>query len=450
MVRVYFDVTDIVQYAARNNTVVGIPRVQLNIISLLARQQRGAVIRCVFFKSDGQGQFEFDPALRSVDHEFDGERLLIDLGLVKPAKFFPSKVQVKSYLKRYSSNKPLRALKKAQLYVASIFMRRQLRTMGFKLGAKHVGEAIPVTAIDRLPPNSVYVSLGAVWLLPKIWEFAAAHKARGGTVVQMVYDLIPIFHPEYYTPREPPAFTAWIDSALGYATKIICISEWTAKDLRAHAKDKLDLPVVAAIPLAHEFIGFDRLTRVERPESLAHLQGTSYVLCVGTIEFRKNGIALLRVWRQLSQELAAMPKLVFAGKYGKGGAEFQAMLAADAGLREMVHVVHAPSDQDLAWLYQNCLFTTYPSLFEGWGLPVGESAWFGKYCVASNVTSIPEVCGALLEYVDAASIDSIGAGIRKALTDAEFRRNREREIAAATLRRWHDVAEDIYSFATSD
>jgi glycosyltransferase involved in cell wall biosynthesis len=449
--KVYFDITDIVLYAKRNSTVVGIPRVELNIVSLLAKKYGGEVIRCVFFNPESQTLYEFDPSLRQSGAEFDAECLLIDLGLAKATRVLPSEVQVKSYLKRFSHNKPLRTLKKMEVYLSAVLMPWRLKGMGISMRAVELAKrkAIPISTLTALPPDSSYVCLGAVWFLPEVWSFARAHKARGGRVVQLVYDLIPISHPHYYTPKEPPAFTEWLNNALDYATHIACISRWTEVDLKKYAAARNRNPVTKVVPLAHEFAGFDRATKLAAPAQLARLVGTRYVLCVGTIEYRKNDIALLQIWQQLIAELGSKPPLlVFAGKYGKGGAEFQEFLANSPELRAAVQVVHAPSDQDLAWLYQNCLFTTYPSVFEGWGLPVGEAAWFGKYCVASNATSIPEVCGDLLEYVDPANIDSIKSGIVKAINDEGFLRRCEARIENAKLKAWVDVAEEVYAFAT--
>jgi glycosyltransferase involved in cell wall biosynthesis len=307
---------------------------------------------------------------------------------------------------------------------------------------------VSVKAIDRLPADAVYICLGASWWFPQVWEFAAKHKTAGGTVVQMVYDLIPLVFPEYYTPREPPAFIAWLNRSLEYATRFVCISEWTANDLRKYASEHDANQLVRAVPLAHEFVGFDRTTRIEKSAALSQFDSQEYVLCVGTIEYRKNNLAMLQIWQQLLAELGdQLPLLVFAGKYGKGGAEFQEFLGKDAQLAQKVRVVHAPSDLDLAWLYQNCLFTAFPSQFEGWGLPVGEAAWFGKYCVASHATSIPEVCGDLIDYVDPDDLANIKAGIKRPIVDRDFLKQREVRIANAKLRSWSDVADDIYRFA---
>jgi glycosyltransferase involved in cell wall biosynthesis len=90
------------------------------------------------------------------------------------------------------------------------------------------------------------------------------------------------------------------------------------------------------------------------------------------------------------------------------------------------------------------LFTAYPSQYEGWGLPVGEAAWFGKFCVASHVTSIPEVCGDLIDYVDPSNMGSIKAAVKRVLVDRDYLRERERAIASAELRTWSRVADEIY------
>jgi glycosyltransferase involved in cell wall biosynthesis len=289
--------------------------------------------------------------------------------------------------------------------------------------------------------------MGSVWLHPAVLEFGKQHSASGQDVVQMVYDLIPVVHPENYSPKEAQAYATWLIDAFTYVSRFICISKWTAADLQKYAAAQGQRPVAHAIPLAHEFYGFDRDSKTEPTAELLSLVGKRYVLCVGTIESRKNGIALLQAWQRLSIELGErMPLLVFAGKYGKGGEHFQQLLVKDSKLAQQVRVIHAPSDRELAWLYQNCLFTAYPSLYEGWGLPVGESVWFGKYCVASQATSIPEVCGDLLDYVDPNDLASICACLRKYIVDGDALRQQEARILNIVARRWVEVARDIYGY----
>jgi glycosyltransferase involved in cell wall biosynthesis len=98
--------------------------------------------------------------------------------------------------------------------------------------------------------------------------------------------------------------------------------------------------------------------------------------------------------------VANLPKLVFAGREGWGVDALLDDLKHDPRVKGRIELLTEARDADLAWLYGNCLFTVYPSLYEGWGLPVAESLAAGKFCLASNAASIPEVGGALLEYLD--------------------------------------------------
>ena len=75
-------------------------------------------------------------------------------------------------------------------------------------------------------------------------------------------------------------------------------------------------------------------------------------------------------------------------------------LRLDFRIKPYVKILNHVSDGDLALLYQYAEFTVFPSLYEGWGLPIAESLAFGKFCLASNAASIPEVGGALVEYLD--------------------------------------------------
>ena len=68
--------------------------------------------------------------------------------------------------------------------------------------------------------------------------------------------------------------------------------------------------------------------------------------------------------------------------------------------------MHNCSDEELAWMYKNCAFSIYPSFYEGWGLPIAESAFYGAPCLASSTSSMPEVAGSAVDYFNPASTDS--------------------------------------------
>lgn len=454
MATVYFDITDIVQFARRSNRLTGIQRVEFNLINLLSRKYGGACIRCVFFHPQRRVYLEFDPAERVDDAEFDAERLLADLGLLTYSTRYPSKVQIKGYLRARARNKWQRVGMKAWIYALAWLNPERLRAIDLAPATilRKAGAGIALQLIEDLPVNAHLVHLGSSWFFPQIWEFARRHKRRGGDVVQYIHDLIPVTHPQFMPPKEPPMFVSWLEQALNYATRFPCNSQWTARDLQQFVEARGLEANLYVVPLAHEFIGVERNGNPPLPERLRDLQGRRFVLCVGTIEARKNGLSLLEVWRRLHSELGEqLPVLVFAGRFGKiGGEAVRQYIEAHAELGQLVRVIDGPSDQVLAWLYRHCLFSAYPSHVEGWGLPVGESAWFGRYCVASHSSSIPEVCGDLAGYVDPQDLDSIKSELLRPLLDPTYLQQKEAAIAAASLRTWQDVADDLYRYITHE
>lgn len=129
-----------------------------------------------------------------------------------------------------------------------------------------------------------------------------------------------------------------------------------------------------------------------RHRALKGIAAGGFWLNVGTIEPRKNQDRLIEAYaRYLSLGGPCMP-LVLAGGKGWLMEGFQARLR-DLGLAEQVLRIDYVSDEELVWLYRNCYANLFPSLYEGFGLPVLEGMQFGAPTVASDTTSIPEVTG---------------------------------------------------------
>ena len=129
---------------------------------------------------------------------------------------------------------------------------------------------------------------------------------------------------------------------------------------------------------------------------------TRFALFVSTIEVRKNHLQAFRVWSRLLREMPhdKVPTLVFAGNPGWMVADLMKAIENTNYLNGKLMIVQGPDDATLCAMYQACLFTLFPSFYEGFGLPVSDSLSFGKVCVSSNKTSMPEVGGDYCLYVD--------------------------------------------------
>lgn len=102
--------------------------------------------------------------------------------------------------------------------------------------------------------------------------------------------------------------------------------------------------------------------------------------------------AFVSVWEELHAGLGdRLAILLVAAQRGWDAEEVLHKLDDSAGWGIRIFYQEAPSDKLLRWLYSACQVTVFPSVLEGWGLPVGESLWFGKVCAASNASSFPAV-----------------------------------------------------------
>jgi glycosyltransferase involved in cell wall biosynthesis len=170
------------------------------------------------------------------------------------------------------------------------------------------------------------------------------------------------------------------------------------------------------------------------------------VLFVSTIEARKNHRLLVKVWRRLLERHGAdaVPALIFAGQIGWLVDDLLAELTASDYLHGKIVLVPGLSDAELRQAYRSALFTVFPSLCEGWGLPVAESLAHGKFCVAANSTSIPEVGGDLVDYFDPTNDDDALAKIERLLLDPCYLAAREARLRAEYRpRTWTDCVQAL-------
>jgi glycosyltransferase involved in cell wall biosynthesis len=171
-----------------------------------------------------------------------------------------------------------------------------------------------------------------------------------------------------------------------------------------------------------------------------------FVLFVSTIEIRKNHQLLVKIWQRLVERHGAdrVPALIFVGQIGWSIDGLLADLKATEHLNGKIILLRSLSDAELQQVYRDCLFTVFPSLCEGWGLPIAESLAHGKFCVASNRTSIPEVGGDLVDYFDPSSDEDALAKIERPLMDPGYLAAREARIRAEyRCRTWADCVDGL-------
>jgi alpha-1,3-rhamnosyl/mannosyltransferase len=227
----------------------------------------------------------------------------------------------------------------------------------------------------------------------------------------IVYDLVPFVPGAFAQKRASRIERATIRPALRRAAALPCISEATERDLLGLFPAARGKSV--AIPLAAD----DRFAADHDPAALAaarrrHDLPERFVLGVGTLEPRKNLVRLVDAYSALPPAVRDGVPLVLVGPKGWEAEEIEARAGA-AGVRTTGFV----SDEDLALLYSACAAFAYPSLYEGFGLPVLEAMAAGAPTLTSTTSSLPEVAGDAALMVDPLDQGAIAAALEQLLTD---------------------------------
>ncbi|WP_332876215.1 glycosyltransferase family 4 protein [Massilia sp. S19_KUP03_FR1] len=249
--------------------------------------------------------------------------------------------------------------------------------------------------------GDVVVSLGLDWDQKDLPYLYTLRQALDLHILLMCYDIIPIRLPHLCVADVARKFPGYFLDVARCADEVVCISAYSRQDLRAYLEEcQVALPELSLVRLGCE-IGPVAPAQAPVAPAVAELLGQQYILFVSTIERRKNHETVYRAYTRLVDAgVQDLPVLVFVGMAGWGQAELMADLARDPRIRSCLRILNHVSDGDLALLYRHAYFTVYPSLYEGWGLPVAESLAYGKFCLVSNAASLPEVGGDLVEYID--------------------------------------------------
>lgn len=474
MSKIIFDVTDLRKYISMHPHLSGIQRVMVMIIDELAAQIGPDDIWLGYCGATPQDyQVRRYSALGAAGMS-DISNLAMVLDQSRPR---PARPTLQGY-----ADKPVKRFFHTLLrdFKASRGDERHFIKRGTTIEAWRASAPRLVTDTDYAKPRSLFdicgpgdwmVMLDAGWA-DKSWQTADnwRHRlrARGVRIALMVHDLIQIQNPEYIPGRDSKVFYQWLYSTLETADVYLANSQATADDLNAFLRAYEATQPVHVVPLAQHPIAAparDRtkdtaadpvLPRVpDRYDKFADtwdmngeiraLLKWPFVLCVGTMDIRKNLWALSQVWLRLSGNRdITLPKLVLVGRPGSFNDDFKKLMHGTGNLGGWVEIHSNASDADLDFLYRNCLFTVMPSFYEGWGLPIGESLSYGKTGVVSQTSSMPEVGLDLVEYCDPHDMTSIEEACLRLIADPAHRKALEAKIAAATLRSWADVSRDLH------
>ena len=263
---------------------------------------------------------------------------------------------------------------------------------------------------------------------------------KKGKYVITIHDVISLVLPWAFPLKRRLVLTAALSRIRRQADRVIVPSEAVREDVVRYLQ--VDRGRIAIIPYGCE----ERFRPVGDPKSFEAVKRKyglpdRYVLFLGTLEPRKNVAMLVRAFSLLhADQLGQDLKLVIAGGRGWG---YEGLFETVEALGLYDHVIFTGfvEDDDLPDLYRGAHLFVYPSLYEGFGLPILEAMASGVPVIASHTSSMPEVAGDAALLVDPHDPEALASAMASVLGDEELREAfRQKGVARVKCFSWEAVA----------
>ena len=242
-------------------------------------------------------------------------------------------------------------------------------------------------------------------------------RMRKTPIVTTLHDAIFLQQPDWCRKRLRWFKNEVIKQLAKQAHKMICVSEAAKQDVCHYfniSENKITVIHHGLDPFWLKKISFD----TQRAELLKMNINGNYLLFTGTLQPRKNVYRLLKAYQMLPLALRQQFQLVVVGKKGWDEKALLELQHLSSNHSEMVKWLGYVSKEQLRILYQGSSLFVFPSLYEGFGLPILEAFASGVPVITSNCSAMPEVAGDAAFLVDPLEIDSLASAIEKVLTDS--------------------------------
>jgi glycosyltransferase involved in cell wall biosynthesis len=299
----------------------------------------------------------------------------------------------------------------------------------------HLGDGVNVETVRVRPASSLVRIPASVPLLALRERFDLLHMTyvvppiSPCPVVVTVHDISYRLYPQYFPPRVRWMLSLLVPFSMRRAEKVITVSHSAKRDILDH----YDVPE-SKIAVTHEAAA-PHFRRVECQETLAGVKAQygierDFVLSVGNLQPRKNIRRLVEAYASMPADLRNRYQLVVVGQALWQHSDIYQEVTDRGLLSDVIFTDYVP-EPDLVLLYNAATMFAYPSVYEGFGLPVLEAMACGTPVVTSNVSSLPEIAGDAALLVDPGDAAAISLAMARVLSDRELARH----LSAAGVQR---------------
>lgn len=276
----------------------------------------------------------------------------------------------------------------------------------------------------------------------------------GGRVATVVYDLVPVLHPELCEPNMPARYNAWLQEAVAVSDVLICISRTVHDELENYLATsglkRRDGQRLRSFHLGSDVVDDRTTSENQQPARETNVRSglrkfltgaETAFLMVGTIEPRKShALALAEMEKMWADGSSA--RLVFLGRKGWRMDDFVKRLRAHPERGRRLLWLDDATDAEIHFAYTQSTALLFPSLYEGYGLPVVEALRTGLPVIASDLPVIREISGDAPHYIAVGDGAALGEAIK---TLAERGPSSERVSARGVAQlSWMESGEELW------
>ena len=256
--------------------------------------------------------------------------------------------------------------------------------------------------------NDLFILPDAYWTKRGVWQAAAAAREKGATVATVIYDLIPLTHPQYVGVKRMEGFRTYLHRAIENSDLLVTISQTVETEVQEYMlKYRSELSSVPTairhLTLGAELKLVDGEVRTD-VQDLFHAnpskcEAINPYLMVATFDPRKNHHYLLDAFDLIWENRNDL-RLCLIGRVGSLCDDVVQRIRNHPAYGKQLFAFHDIRDFELQHCYKTCRGVIFPSIVEGFGLPIVESLWFGKKTFASDTPIHREVGGSDCVYFD--------------------------------------------------
>lgn len=293
---------------------------------------------------------------------------------------------------------------------------------------------------EPLPGDKFFIPWGEWW--DQNWlNKTEAYAAAGVNIYPICHDILPMIVPQF--SGNSSSLADFVSQIFPISKTVITPSHSTKNDLSEWMKaNGLTVPSISVFGLGEDFAITDAVLSDEFMTEKYDITKEQYLMYVSTVEPRKNHTLLYYTYKLAKSRGITLPKLLIIGRVGHDTSELIKFIKQDPEIQDTLHICDFVSDDELNWLYQNCMFTVMPSFYEGWGIPVIETIARGKPAVCSDRSSLREISDDFVLRFNPASTDECLNAITK-MTQPKVLNEYKKRVASYKPHPWDESFKEV-------